>query len=506
LVRDQDNFQHFAPRSDAIEPIPVSLLPNKSGSVHLKHRRLQRTGTRDNPTGSRDPKKFQKINSVVDPILITRLDTLQQKLSRIPTWLETELQALNTNQETQRMLKTQLTNKLNGSVSAQLGALDAVYNNLNQSHAVGEEDLRAAWRRYIEINSESQKIFLEYVDLMSGLAIRDKELDSRICWIADELVMQCAVDYTFTADLISLTVLAQQEALNRSMARILRLRFPEWTVWSLPLIAHEFGHVLIEDHPDLEDFAATQLKVWNRKRKSNRARKQNESFLAEVIADAFATYMVGPAYACAAISLRLNPSIINSEEMRLADATRVTVILSVLRWMNDTTPNPNGRALTPYKEMITRLEEQWNHALQRAKPSGALSKEQKAINTLIDDTLEQSLVKIRTIFFNGRYPSTGSSGLEVARNWAQDWSEQLAASKKRLSIPRVPSDSSLRDVLNAAWICRIESEASESESIAEAAYRLCERIAGRLGSAHDPGSGMHETRNPEPPRRPPGSG
>jgi hypothetical protein len=76
---------------------------------------------------------------------------------------------------------------------------------------------------------------------------------------------------------------------------------------------------------------------------------------------------------------------------------------------------------------------------------------------------------------DGMYPPSGENGIEVAEEWAKVWQEQ-SATGERLSIPELSPQSTLRDVLNAAWLCRIRGEPDEVDQIAEAAYLLCEQI------------------------------
>src|SRR5262249_25398374 len=104
--------------------------------------------------------------------------------------------------------------------------------------------IAGAWREYARIQQECQQIYQEALQLITGLVLRDHALDWGICNIADTLVKQCAGD---TRNLEALTVPALQEALTHTLGYIIRLRFPEWSVWTLPLVVHEFGHVLLHE-------------------------------------------------------------------------------------------------------------------------------------------------------------------------------------------------------------------------------------------------------------------
>src|SRR5262249_38077283 len=155
---------------------------------------------------------------------------------------------------------------------------------------------------------------------------------------------------------------AHGETLAVTMGRILRFPYSEWTVWSLPLIAHEFGHVVIgdlkgrDDNKDLRELipnAQSLLKQKDpeqdvfkvdaqaseeiRKAARDQAAKRAEQKTDEYLADAFGTYYMGPAYACAAIHLRLNPAYRSVLESGL-DHERAYVVLAMLQMMSQATP------------------------------------------------------------------------------------------------------------------------------------------------------------------------
>src|SRR5262249_16861778 len=164
------------------------------------------------------------------------------------------------------------------------------------------------------------------------------------------------------------------DTFTKTRVRIIRLRFPEWRIWDLPLAAHELGHVVIgenlesEEKPENADqriltpFIQRQraslvrqdpgFKQMSMKRRSGvqQAAQWAESRIHEFLADAFATYTMGPAYACSAILLRLHP-LIDAKDGRPSDAQRAHVILSMLKWMNDKAPITDP----PYISIISRL-------------------------------------------------------------------------------------------------------------------------------------------------------
>ena len=76
----------------------------------------------------------------------------------------------------------------------------------------------------------------------------------------------------------------------------MRLWVPHWSIWALPFTAHEFWHV------------AASLGIWDKLREHLDPEEHcSDPALDTCLADAFATYTIGPAYAYAAVTLLLNP-------------------------------------------------------------------------------------------------------------------------------------------------------------------------------------------------------
>ena len=417
---------------------------------------------------------------MIDPILTARLEVLKQNLSRVdhsqPQLKSMELKHF----EVSEGLWEGLDATIGKQARKQLIDLDKIQATLREAEQKGKasakDDLREAWRCYAEVYEQSQEIFGEYLEFIGGLTFRDKGLDERICLIADELVRKCAKEST-GIPWQSLTVLAPHEAVTKTLARIIRLRFQEWTIWTLPFTAHEFGHVVIRES-EVKDFVEKEVETELQRLPQDEATEQAkrlakrlaESHLDEFLADAFATYTMGPAYACAAILLRFNPSVAYTDDNEHpSDAKRAHVVFSMLKLMD----NDAGKLL-PYKYVIERLEKEWEDALDRAGPSGALKAE--------DRKCLKGLVKyIWNSFYlcllpPARYPHTGEEGWNVAEKWCDTWSEQLKSGQD-LSIS-VSHIHKLRDVLNAAWLYRIYNpdNVKEIKEIAEAAYDLCEKI------------------------------
>ena len=319
------------------------------------------------------------------------------------------------------------------------------------------EDLRKqAWKEYEKgIYKKSQELFDDYVEFLSGLALRDTGFDNKVCQIADYLICKCKVedlDHT-------LTIPTRQEAVTKTLARIIRLGFPEWTIWTLPLTAHEFGHVLADENNELKAFINQKVPNDESKLKYH---------MQDYVADIFATYSMGPAYACAAILLRFNPLLAYVEgDKNAADANRALVVFTLLDWMKSIS--------SEYTFIINTLKEEWSTALQQAEPLGTLE-------TQNENPWEDWVRDITRIL------KSQAKGIQYSpEGWsrAKKLGDQLLnAEIKEISL----GTADMRDVLNAAWLCRIENqnqvrnigeEQRQAEAIARVVLDLWHRIAYR---------------------------
>jgi len=315
----------------------------------------------------------------------------------------------------------------------------------NQGDGASAEDLRKkAWGDYATETEHLNRVFAEYIDFLRGLALRDTGFDEGICELADELINKWV-----TGDLqSSLSIPARQEAMNKTLARIIRLGFPEWTIWALPLVACEFGHVV----SDTQELRKTLENEGYRDKLPMR-------HLRHFVADAFATYIMGPAYACAAILLRFNPpTAYQDQDEHPAEAKRAYVIFTMLEQMN----NENGMA-GPYTGIIQTLKDGWKAAVRQANPPDILTTQDEVQWEKWVETLKN------TFYFE--------LGLLYSPSWrnVDRWREQLYSDQDF----EVNGTEDLRDVLNAAWLCRIDhidEDPSGTERIAARAKKLWKDI------------------------------
>lgn len=344
---------------------------------------------------------------------------------------------------------------LKNAVSAEFGRELADLKTLRSKiDAVGEkgeadaEEMRVAWAKYSDrLYVSSERIFEEYVDLVSGVALRDTGFDRGIARLAEDLLKPAGTVGTYTWN--SLTIPAREEALAVTAAQIVRLGFPEWTIWTLPLTAYELGC----NYADSDKKIAEIFKELG----------GDKDELLVLVADAFATYFLGPAYACAAILMRLNPA----EALhgnRLA-AKRAATILSAL-----TQKSKNGPGVEDhYAEITCRLAAEWEDALLQTGWKGPVDAGEKADGadgvarsgfrwltnneqSVIDRLLRafEPLVHIWILADIDAWPKV------------EEWAAKLRSGQE-VHIRDLGGPAQLRYVLNAAWRARIAVRVPETD-------------------------------------------
>jgi len=240
------------------------------------------------------------------------------------------------------------------------------------------------------------------------------------------------------------------------------MRFPEWTIWAVPLTAHELGRVVIKGSPKFEKPVQAVSQG-----ETDEAKEQAREHMRVYLADAFATYVMGPAYACSVILLRFNPLTAYQEKGTYPpDALRAQIVLSMLTKMLEKERNRNP----PYGEIVDNLKDSWNSALVQAKGElpETLNLKQEKVDQWADH-LFKALVKE---YSKGMYKG------ELWNNTAVALKRLLASEDKKDVSELLNGNEAWRDVLNAAWLCRIDN-VDESSTIARAAEELWQLIQAR---------------------------
>ncbi|MCZ2077595.1 MAG: hypothetical protein HUU41_11105 [Bryobacteraceae bacterium] len=416
-----------------------------------------------------------------DDILEARLVFLDEQLERAENalrWLEGsqilqnlgyDMQKIAAPLETTIVKEARLQRKSIERAQAEL--------NLAAADASGEPHLAAAWQMYNQSLEKSQELLGQWLELIGGIALRDKQFDCNVCDLADELIRTCCDDTigpTIKAPDLFVTVPAQQDAVSKTWFRMIRLRFPHWTVWHLPLTAAEFGYVLFDEWDDLSEFLDEQVKLWGRTGnkqkpapKTGSKRRNIRSHMRKLIADGFAALTMGPAYAYSAFYLNFSAGHAETEDSP-SDAARAFVVLRMIDLMNQ------HESEKPYREHIERLDEKWKASCKFAEgqerqtelEEGKLNSLCRAVWNFLNDQFR----------FTGRYPYlNGDQGWNTAQRI-----RRYLENPQQYPMP-FTSSTRLRDVLNAGWLRRIEIPAGtehdfQVKQLAKAIMHLCRHI------------------------------
>jgi uncharacterized protein YukE len=342
-----------------------------------------------------------------------------------------------------------------------------------------QETPDVAWGVYQkDVRVQSEDLFSEYVEFLSGLALRDtglgvpltsmaeadgeeepensaaKQLGPDVYMMADDLVKH--IYRIGEADLWhSLTIPARRDAAARTVARMIRLGFPEWTIWAVPLSAYEFGRVVIDRRKEIiRGYASKYGPVGHG--------------FGIVLADSFATYALGPAYAFASVYVLLDPGPAqrraDGEERPAAgpargDSERAFVIFRTLELMNA------GEAFTA---MISELRRRWEKAVEQAQ--GAPLPAAEAAEPL-EQLTSHIFAFLRENAPRAEYP---------ASRWQQVMTLAPLANLVATDWQMKPGKEDVRDILNAAWYQRISANSNPPDpatdrALADAAFTLWRR-------------------------------
>jgi hypothetical protein len=331
------------------------------------------------------------------------------------------------------------------------------------------------WGALGKLREECEALFRESLACVQGASMRGSGLDEGLCSLADALLDELAR----RGDGIRwdrFTILADAEAFA-GMSGIIRLRFPETGLWNLPVAAHELGHFVgpklerrdvrdVSSHPFQEvlerEATGDGWVVPSGRRPGARIR----AFVHEFFADVFATYALGPAYACTCVILRLDPLGADREEERHPSALRrAHAIFRTLDAMNASA----GGLVPPFAKVTRVLRDAWDASLQGAGTDGRLDPQHAA---RLDLFLDELLDLLRRELPGVRYDRLA---------WLR--AERLADEMSRGgSAPAslAPGDG-IADVLNAAWLARLgvgEEDAQRLARIESRALDACRTLPG----------------------------
>lgn len=421
-------------------------------------------------------------------ILIAQIDALMENLQRSESVLR--------NESLQHGYRQPIYGKFARAISPLMRRLESLRKTVTKPGLTGDE-LANAWESFAEANLEGQRVFAQCLDFLGGIAVRRMGLESGICTIAEQLVSNLAQE---TGGSWSAVILGEERLFDNvaQITQIIRLRFPEWDIWSLPFTAYEFGQLIVngESVRGLREFLADEERRLRRLIEDVQLQQaelqavasailalrsacvgthedprvehflgQQRHHLHNLFADIFATYFLGPAYIYAWLFLRLRPRaafVADPESSTPIEARRLAVMLSTLRRMSESAKR-DPYAPGPYDNELLRFETLWEHAVKPVAPGFQAD---FTFGAPYDSWFEQ--------LYNLLHTEYGLVGFKT-----QHWEKASALSNELLQFQPVTAALTAPIILNAAWHCRVRNP-ERVEDIAKRARQLLTEAAAPL--------------------------
>jgi hypothetical protein len=378
-----------------------------------------------------------------DLILLARLNALEHNLRRVQLHIENARKRYKIDEK----IWITFFDHISKPAKEYADTLDTLKNDRKVNSAY-------AWEEYSKISKKSEDIFAELLDFLFGLELREEleqpeeGQDGRICALADDMIKRC--EFHTASNWSSLTIPAQQELLSTSLSLIIRLRFPEKTIWTLPQAAYLFGHVVL-DQKKLNGLKWIEELSVNEKLVRQ---------LKDLTAVGLATCIMGPAYACAAIMFGFDPkNAYIDNDQHMADAKRAYTVFAILDYMDK----------NAYSTIVEKMGEYWKTALKSHDQQVELKRGDK---TQMDNWIKPMWQNLEDILGRPRaiYPAVEEEGWSVAQAWQKTYED-----KGTWKSIEPSGTEQLRDVFNASWLCRIDHP-DDVEKITREAVDFSNRI------------------------------
>jgi hypothetical protein len=297
------------------------------------------------------------------------------------------------------------------------------------------------WEALEPQREDAAKLRREVFALVQGVLFNEAELDGRLVEVARHLLAGLSRRSNLE-DVVVPTVSPESESLNRTL-ELVRLRIPSQAVWELPICVHEFGHHVARalgaarsersDRSPIEVYVEGETAFEAQLSDSNL--EVARSRLQELFADAYATYAVGPAYPIACIVCRIPANrVTKASSSHPSWLRRVYLMAATLDAMSDTT------GLERYRMVADRRV----RPLWRQLAGGALP--QEGMRPYLTEMARRIVTDLL-----GRHAA--DELLYAGGDQVMSIASMLAEGR---ASARLPSDTTVAHVLNAAWEWRLE--------------------------------------------------
>lgn len=370
------------------------------------------------------------------------IDAVHHAFGLLEQAMETAVPLADHSQSLENSLKQRCT-----TVSDKITALETLVETEDPAQR------RTHWETYQALlDTEARPIFVEYVDFLGGVAMRDTGLDDRVCDMTDALLTR----FKGVTPGSSLPLPARQAALGNALESVVLLGFPEWSIWGIPLVAHEVGLACVKNRND-ERLTGIVRKYVRDDKNTPADERRTVEYVHQLVADAFAAYTLGLAYGCAALLLRLNP---NHDERGSHSDPRDIDRARVIR-MAVQSGQPGGGTFT---DDLERLWAIWRNAVEvhagAARAAAARDEVQGPApeNDWLDDFSRDVVERFDDLVTVRRFDADRWRGSE-------QWKEALVT-----GVPGptwIPEDDAVPEVLTAAWRLRLVGAADPDVLAAE---------------------------------------
>jgi hypothetical protein len=393
----------------------------------------------------------------LDKLLFYHINTIDHKLS----WVQ---DLLKSSGYVQVELHKRMSVRFNLLIEAQRLQITSLKQALSENDGKNER-----WKDFEKIEWACEDLFGEILAFLGGIYLRDAKLDQSMCQIADGLCSYLSERAQVYDGLLTIPALQDSFA---GLTNLIRMRFPDFSLWGLPKVAHEFGHYLANERAGTT-FPYLFGDILNSENLPICKGDSNWRILQEQFADLFAVYALGPAYAFSCIQLEFDPrQALLPQEGHPSYAERAFFLFAALQKMQ------NGDITGPFNWVISQLKSDWNQALQALglnpiTQNNALSQRLESMYAVLNDPGKQLAGVRYTSLAWSRAKILCGNLTEIGQQAA--YSGKDAIQQKIKTILKAGDPFNLPDVFNAAWLGRLQDE-KQTESISQMALTACQKI------------------------------
>ena len=278
-----------------------------------------------------------------------------------------------------------------------------------------------------------------YFTTIQGVLLQNSGLDSGFDDIVDALLHELR---SVTTRIRPSQLMARSYEHN-SKAGILNTSFPDYSVWSIPVIVHELGHLVIADlRLDLQAAVLAACEMEPRER-TERIKSSSD----ELFCDSFATFVMGPSYPCSLILLYAKPLDTSDSKWFPSTLTRIRMCALMLQRPGRTDKQQPDDMMETFTRALAAYLDEFDQMLP-------------------PQPYPTELVPMAHVFYQLLIAEFPSAAADLSAR-DQRRISHLAAQLKHQSKSDTPADTTIRDVLNAGWLARLQGNADPGVRVRE---------------------------------------